>query len=51
MADEIIIGSQEALYFGEPDAEGTWRIVRNGESLSFQRLESGEWVKKLSINP
>jgi len=40
------IGSTEAFYFGNRETEGCWRLVRSGNNLSFQRLESGTWTEK-----
>ncbi len=51
MNDDIASDEGKAFYFGDPNTEGTWRIIRTGDNLSFQRLESGEWVFKLTINP
>ena len=39
-------GSADAVYLGDPLVDGTWRIVRDGSNLSFQRLESSVWVEK-----
>jgi hypothetical protein len=38
-------------YFGDPNINGTWRIGRDGNNLTYQRLESGTWVTKSSITP
>ena len=51
MSEDIKMNVEKAFYFGDPDTDGTWRIIREGDSLAFQRLESGEWVHKLVINP
>jgi hypothetical protein len=40
----------DAFYFGDPDTNGTWRIIRDGDDLSFERRESGSWVFKMKIN-
>jgi hypothetical protein len=40
-----------ALYYGDKDTDGAWRMVRIGESLVMQRRESGVWVSKMSVNP
>ncbi len=41
----------DAFYFGNPDTDGSWRIKRDGNDLSFERRESGVWVFKVKINP
>jgi hypothetical protein len=37
--------ADKAIYLG-PLADGNWRIVVDGNDLSFQRRESGAWVEK-----
>ena len=34
------------LNIGDPGANGAWRIVKSGNDLSVERLESGSWVQK-----
>lgn len=51
VAGDIETGSGDAFYFGDPSTDGTWRIVRNGNDLSFERRESGTYVFKMKINP
>ena len=41
----------DAFYFGDPDTDGSWRIKRDGNDLSFERRESGVWVFKVKMNP
>jgi hypothetical protein len=41
-----VFGDTDAVYLGDPLVDGTWRIVRDGNNLSFQRLEAGEWIEK-----
>ena len=36
----------DAVYLGDPLVDGTWRIVRDGNNLSFQRRELSVWVEK-----
>ena len=38
-----------SVYLGAPTADGTWRIVRSGDDLAFQRRESGAWVSKSTV--
>ena len=51
VAGDIETGSGDAFYFGDPATNGTWRIVRDGDDLSFERRELGVWVFKMKINP
>jgi hypothetical protein len=39
-------GASDAVYLGDPLTNGTWRIVRDGNDLSYQRLEASVWVEK-----
>lgn len=45
------IETDGGFYFGEPTADGTWRIVRSGDNLVIERRESGSWVTKQTITP
>jgi hypothetical protein len=42
--------SSGAFYFGNDKTDGTWRIIRSGDDLLFQRRESGNWVTKSTIS-
>lgn len=48
---DIETGSANAFYFGDPTTDGSWRIVRDGNDLSFERRETGTWVFKMKLNP
>jgi hypothetical protein len=50
VAGDIETGSSNAIYLGDPSTDGTWRIVRNGNYLVFERRESGGWVMKGSFS-
>jgi hypothetical protein len=41
-----VLDADESLYLGDPTTEGSWRIVRDGDNLSFERYESGNWISK-----
>jgi hypothetical protein len=43
---DIGIGAASSLYFGNEAVNNTWRIVRSGTKLSFQRREAGIYVEK-----
>ena len=45
------VGAAAAFYFGDADTDGTWRIVRSGNNLVFQRREGGGWVTKNTMTP
>lgn len=34
------------FYFGDPSTDGSWRVVRSGDGLAFERRESSSWVQK-----
>ena len=44
-------GATDAVYLGDPLTNGTWRVIRVGNDLTFQRLETGSWVSKGAMNP
>lgn len=45
------LGSTNAIVFGDPLTNGSWRIIRSGDNLITQRLEAGSWVTKQTITP
>lgn len=46
----ISIKDNDPITFGE-EIDGSWRIIRSGNNLSFQRRESGVWVEKGRYTP
>lgn len=46
----VKIKEDDAIYFGEPETEGTWRILRDSNDLIFERYESDNWVTKNTIS-
>lgn len=36
----------DSLVFGDGNTEGDWRIIRSGNDLNSERLESSTWEKK-----
>lgn len=40
-----------AVYFGDPNTNGTWRIIVSGSNLSFQRREAGIYNEKMAATP
>lgn len=49
VAGDMEMGDADALYFGDPTTNGTWRITRSGTGLVIQRRESGSYVTKSTI--
>ena len=45
-AKEIQLKSTGAIYIGAKATNGTWKIIRSGNDLYFQRRESGSYVTK-----
>jgi hypothetical protein len=43
------VESDKAYYFGDPDDDDSWRIIRDGTALAMQRKESSTWVTKSTI--
>ena len=41
----------DVFYFGDPNTNGSWRIIPVGNNLSVQRREGGIWVDKHSFTP
>ncbi len=50
-SSDVNAGSTSAIYFGDSATDGTWKIVRSGNNLSFQRRESGAYVEKGNFVP
>lgn len=47
----VDVGNTEAFYMGDPNTNGSWRIIRSGNNLNFERREGGVWVAKTAILP
>jgi len=48
---DLDIGTSAAFYFGDPNTDDSWRIMREDENLIFQRRESGVWVTQFTMPP
>lgn len=46
----VKVKENDAIYFGEPNIEGTWRQLRDGDNLIYERYESDSWVVKQTIS-
>lgn len=46
LSGDLELTSTQAVYFGDPATDGSWRYIRSGDNLSVQRRESGQWVEK-----
>jgi hypothetical protein len=44
------IKSDSAYYLGVSNVDGSWRIVRSGDNLVFERREATVWVNKSTIS-
>ena len=49
--EDFELTSTDAIYFGDPATDGTWRIVRSGNNFSMQRRETSAWVDKGGYTP
>ena len=47
----VVLASTSPIYLGSPVVDGSWRIVRSGNNLNFERREAGVWVPKQVITP
>lgn len=47
---DLQVDATEAIYLGDKDTDGSWRIIRSGNNLVIQRLESSTWTTKSTIN-
>ena len=47
----LVITGTSAVYIGDKNTNGSWRIVRNGNDFEFQRREGGTWVEKGAMQP
>ena len=48
---DVQTATNSAFYFGDMDTDGSWRIVRSGNNLVFERRESSSWVTKQTMTP
>jgi len=46
IGDTLVVASATPVYFGSPTANGSYRIIRDGNNLNIERRESGLWVAK-----
>lgn len=49
--DEYHSPDTGVFYFGDESTDGSWRVIREGNNLVHQRLESGTWTTKHTITP
>lgn len=43
--------TDETVSIGDPDTNGSWRIIVDGANLAVQKRESGSWVEKGRFEP
>lgn len=48
--EEVHLISAGIVYLGDSETNGSWRMVRSGNNLLFQRKEAGSWVTKSTIS-
>ena len=46
----VEINASGAFYLGDPDTDGTWRIIRSGDDLLMQQREAGTYNTKQTIS-
>ena len=47
---QIEMQSTDAFHWGAPTSNNTWRVIRSGNDLLFERRESGSYVTKSTIS-
>jgi len=47
--NEVHLIATGVVYLGDSATDGSWRIVRSGNDIHFDRRESGAWVNKGSF--
>lgn len=47
--DELHLLAAAPIYLGDAATNGSWRIIRSGDDLHFDRREAGSWVNKGSF--
>ncbi|CAN2045125.1 hypothetical protein GMMP13_1750002 [Candidatus Magnetomoraceae bacterium gMMP-13] len=46
---DISIESSKGFYFGDPESDGTWRIIPDGNQLTFEYRTAGSWSNECTI--
>lgn len=46
----FVTAAAMGMYFGDPDTNDTWRLIRSGNNLVIQRRESDSYVTKSTIS-
>jgi len=47
---DLELASDSGFYIGAKETNGSWRIMRYGDNLVFERREAGDWVVKETIS-
>ena len=50
LVGDIVGAAASNIYLGPSGTDGSWRMVRSGNDLVFQRRESGTWTTKSTIS-
>jgi hypothetical protein len=51
IVDMKFSGSDQYVYLGDENTDGSWRLIIVETDLSIQKRESGVWVEKSSFTP
>lgn len=49
LSGDVDLGSTGAVYLGDKSTNGSWRMVRSGDDIVWERRESDSWVQKGSF--
>ena len=49
LSGDVDLGSTGAVYLGDKSTDGSWRMVRSGNDIIWERRETGSWVQKGSF--
>jgi hypothetical protein len=44
-------GNDATLNLGDPDTDGSWRLIVTVDGLSMQKRETGSWTEKGLVTP
>ena len=48
--EEVHLTSAGIVYWGDSSTDGSWRLMRSGNDMVFQRRESSVWTTKDTIS-
>ncbi|GAF82239.1 unnamed protein product, partial [marine sediment metagenome] len=50
LGDVVLKSAAAAVYLGDENVDGSWRMVRSGDDLIFEQRETGSWNLKHTIS-